>query len=168
LTYFFPLDGEPPANELLATTPTLAWDAEIPRGTEVEFASLTSGGKLRDMTGRVFVTIGRATPVGMTDFNGAPRWGYFSYRANPEARFRVQLHVSQPMFQKLLGLASNNSVPTLDLSVNDSAGIEIAPPEGYLAAWDNVEVPDLEIKWCAFIAAFPSSNQDGSDEADSA
>lgn len=102
VTYYFPLDGDPPPNELLESKPSLAWDAEFPRDSEVRFASLVSGGKMREMTGRVFVTIGAATPDGKADFGEKPSWGFFSYRADPEDRFGVQLHISEQMFEKVV------------------------------------------------------------------
>lgn len=164
LTHYFPLHGDPPPNELLDSKPSLAWDAEFPRDSEVRFASLVSGGKMREMTGRVFVTIGTATPDGKEKFDEEPIWGYFSYCADPEDRFRVQLYVSKQMFAKLADLVRDRCVPTLDLFVTDHDGIETALPDGCLAEWDNVKVPNLEIKWCTFAVALPFSKCDGSAE----
>lgn len=166
LTYYFPLNGDPPSSELPESKPSLAWDAEFPRDSEVRFASLVSGGKMREMTGRVFVTIGTATPDGKEKFDEKASWGYFSYRVDPEDRFLVQLHVSAKMFERLVGFARNGCVPSLDLSVTDDEGIETAPPDGYLAEWDNVKVPNLEIMWCTFTVALPFSMGGGSAEGE--
>lgn len=158
--YYFPLDCKPTTDEVMESAASLAWDARFARDSDIRHATLKSGGKMRDLTARVYVQVGTATPDGKADFGDKPKWGYFSYRDDAEVQVRAQLHVSERMFAKLVELATHGTVPTLFVSVADDEGIETLLPDGYLGEWDNVNVPNLEIIWCEFTVALPRNTSE--------
>lgn len=166
--YVFPLEGKPPNDDFLAgsPSPTLVWTV---RPVSEETVRLSTGGSLKELSGRARISIGDASPEGKAKFGaGNPvRWGGINYH-KAEAGFgesySVSLFVSAAMFTRILHLAELGRPPELEIHLDDGQSLKTifdknssetgikygAAPDGSDKNWDNITHRYLEICWCSF------------------
>ena len=157
----FQVDGTAPPEVLAVGADGIAWDIR-----PEEMVRLSSGGKLKDIGGSVYLRVGDATPDGKETIRSGVRWGGLYYReAKYEfgERYTVDLHVSRRIFDRVLRLVEMGRPPCIDLELGDEdkltlegadakTGIKYGyDPEGRDLDWDNKAHPTLEIVWCKFV-----------------
>jgi hypothetical protein len=126
------------------STARIAWEITV---ASVGKIRLSTGGTLNEMTGRVFVAIGDASPLGKTrrdDGEGAT-WGALYYF---ERDFNLRLYVSRKLFERLLHLAEIARIPSIEITFDiDEPGIKYRDV-AYFADWDNVAHNQLNVAFC--------------------
>jgi hypothetical protein len=167
----FSLDGEAPP-DALDFGPGLGWAVKVSNKGTVRLAT---GGALEKLQGRVWFSVGTATPEGREVYQEGtpPKWGILAYdKADenpdhylmlPEA-YDLSMHVSRSMYEALQMLVAARTLPTISVNVGSrsSFGTDGPPlperdairygwePDGSGLDWGNQNFPHLEIRWCAF------------------
>jgi hypothetical protein len=138
---------------------------------------LATGGTLEKLPGRVWFSIGTATPEGRAVYGEGtpPKWGALAYHKadeNPDHHpplpeaYALSVHVSRSMYETLRALVAVRTLPTISVDVGSNWTRSFNPddpepsdkdairhgwePDGSGLDWDNQKFPHLEIKWCEF------------------
>ena len=181
----FSLEGDAPSG-VDKTPPGLGWAVKVNNEGTVRLAT---GGTLEKLPGRVWFSIGTATPDGREVYHEGkpPIWGVFKWHKEvnydygiglPEAYF-LRMHVSLSTYEALRSLVAARTFPTMTVTVgsdwnasfhsgepepSDKDAIKYGwEPDGSGLEWDNNKFPHLEIKWCRFHVDVGSPKSDEDD-----
>jgi hypothetical protein len=179
----FSLEGKAPPDALV-TGPGLGW--AVKASTE-DTVRLATGGTLKKLPGRVWFSIGTATPEGRAVYRdeAPPKWGMLAYHKadeNPDHHsllpeaYSLRMHVSRSMWENLQALVAARTIPTISVTVGSDPSLDPdAPkppdrdairygwePDGSGLDWDNRNFSRLVITWCEFRvnAGLPKAEDD--------
>ena len=169
----FSLDGEAPP-DVLDTGPGVGWAVKVSNEGTVRLAT---GGTLEKLPGRVWFSIGTATPEGRAVYQEETpsKWGILAHHKadeNPDhspmlpEAYALSMHVSRSTYETLRALVAAQTLPTISVNVGSHWTRSFNPddpepsdkdairygwePDGSGLEWDNENFRHLEIKWCEF------------------
>jgi hypothetical protein len=124
----------------------LIWDISVKSPGKI---ILGSGGTLNEMEGKLFVSIGDASPLGKTrrDDDSGDSWGALYYF---KELYNLLLYVSPAIFDRLIYLSDRARIPDVEITTGIRTREIKTRQVAYFVDWDNLVYESVDVEHCKF------------------